>query len=311
MKLVARLVAAAALVAAASVAVPLSPAAAGTCSSASGVSVVVDFQGLGGGVETACVAGGGGTSAASLFPAAGFGLTPVQRQPGFVCRVSGKPASDPCVNTPPADAYWGLWWSDGTSGSWTYATEGVGSLQVPDGGYVGFSWNGGTRVAPGVAPAKHQVAPSPTPRPTKTPTSGPTKPSNGPASPSTPRPSDTTQASGSAGQPTKSPGGVDGEMLPESGSPSASASASPSASPSASKAKKPGTKPTASASASSPAASASASASDGALVSSDPADPAADSGGLPAWVTPVAIAALFVAAGAVAVVRRRRTNPGP
>ena len=54
-----------------------------------------------------CDAGGAGKTAAAQFAAAGFALTRVQRQPGFVCRVEGKPAEDPCVNTPPTDAYWG------------------------------------------------------------------------------------------------------------------------------------------------------------------------------------------------------------
>ena len=138
------LLAAAALAAAGWAVVPTTPASAATCSSAAGVSVVVDFHELGGGVRTACVADGGGRTAGSLFPAAGFPLTYVQRQPGFVCRVSGAPADDPCVNTPPADAYWGLWWSDGRSGSWTYASTSAGSLRVPDSGYVAFSWNGGS-----------------------------------------------------------------------------------------------------------------------------------------------------------------------
>jgi hypothetical protein len=66
----------------------------------------------------------------------------VQRQPGFVCRVSGLPEQDPCVNTPPADAYWSLWWSDGTSDSWTYAATGVDGLEIPDGGSVALVWDG-------------------------------------------------------------------------------------------------------------------------------------------------------------------------
>ena len=49
------------------------------------------------------------------------------RQPGFVCRVNGAPASDPCVNASPANAYWGLWWADGSQASWTYSSYGVGS----------------------------------------------------------------------------------------------------------------------------------------------------------------------------------------
>jgi hypothetical protein len=278
---------------------PAAPASAATCASGAGVSVVVDFHELGGGVQTACVSGGGGKSATSLFGSAGFGLSYVQRQPGFVCRVNGLPANDPCVNTPPADAYWGLFWSDGKSGSWTYATTSASGLEVPEGGYVAFSWNGSaTRSTPGVAPAAHAASPTPpssskptskpTKKPSTTPTSKPSKKpstsaSNTPAhSPSStesatasasPKPSasPSKQPSGKAGQPTKSPGGVDGEMLPES-------------------------------------APASTESTDATPTAAEPAEPA--DGGLPTWVGPVVVAVLFAAGGAVAVVRRRR-NPTP
>ncbi|GAA4691654.1 hypothetical protein [Nocardioides conyzicola] len=285
-----RLAAACLLAAAASV-VPLSGAEAATCSTGDGVSVVVDFHELGGGVQTACIADGGGKAASTLFEAGGFDLSYVQRQPGFVCQVDAKPSSS-CVNTPPADAYWGLWWSDGTSGQWTYATRGAGSQTVPDGGYVAFSWNGSSsRSAPGVSPAAHHAAPTPTSKPTTRPSvrpthhasAAPTKkpssttsaaPSESSGTPTSPSPSVTTLAPGKVGQPTKSPGGVDGEMLPES------TSTSTTPSPLTSTAADP----------------------------ADPADPA--DGGLPTWVGPVVVVGLFAAGGAVAVVRRRR-NPSP
>ena len=100
----------------------------------------------------------------------GYTFTYVQRQPGFVCRINGQPASDPCVNTPPVDAYWGLWWSDGTSGTWTYSSVAAGSLTIPDGGYVAFAWQSGARSAPGAPATAH--ASSPTSAPTSTPTTG-------------------------------------------------------------------------------------------------------------------------------------------
>ena len=40
-------------------------------------------------------------------------------------------SNDPCVNTAPANAYWGLYWSDGKSGKWNYSSTGVGGLKVP------------------------------------------------------------------------------------------------------------------------------------------------------------------------------------
>ncbi len=146
------------------------PAEAAGCSGATGVTVVVDHGALGGGVDQSCNAGGGGKSATTQFTSVGYSFTYVQRQPGFVCRINGQPASDPCVNTPPVDAYWGLWWSDGASGTWSYSSVAAGSLTIPDGGYVAFAWQGGSRSAPGVPAPAHPS--SPTSAPTSTPTGG-------------------------------------------------------------------------------------------------------------------------------------------
>ena len=145
--------------------VAVAPAAtAATCSGA-GVSVVVDFKGLGGGQQTGCVTGKGGSSAATILGAAGVELTRARNQPGFVCRVQQVPASDPCVNASPSDAYWALWWSDGSSGSWSYASLGVDQLEIPEGGSVGFAWDDQSgQVEPGTAPPKAPAAsPSPSP----------------------------------------------------------------------------------------------------------------------------------------------------
>ena len=138
-------------------------AQAATCSSAKGVSVVVDFHELGGGVQTACDAGGVGRTAYAQLKDVGHRLEHVQRTPGFVCRIDGlpSPADDPCVNTPPADAYWSLWWSDGKSGKWTYASQAASSLKVPAGGYVGMSWQGsGAKSPPGAPPSAHRTQPT-------------------------------------------------------------------------------------------------------------------------------------------------------
>ncbi len=179
-----RLVAAVLVTAAAGTAalVPSAPASAATCSSASGVSVVVDFGSLGGGVQSGCVSDGAGQSAASVFSSAGVALTRVSGMAGFVCRVQGLPSPEVegCNDTPPDDAYWGLWWSDGTSGSWVYSNYGVDGLKVPNGAYIGFAWQGsGSKRVPGLTPAPHQAA---APQPTA-PTSGPTsKPTSKPTS---------------------------------------------------------------------------------------------------------------------------------
>ena len=197
----------------------LAPAAtAATCSGSGGVSVVVDYRELGGGIVTGCAPGGGGRSAASIFESAGVALSYATRQPGFVCRVNGAPTSDPCVNTSPADAYWGLWWSEGSSASWTYSSQSVGGLTVPDGGSVAWSWQQGRTdgaVPPGVgAPVTEKSTPSPTaspspsrspsrsPSPTPVPTPSPT-PSSTPAR--TPSPSPSTQPPVPSDSPSATP----------------------------------------------------------------------------------------------------------
>ena len=169
----ARLAAAVLVIAAAGLAgaVTASPASAATCGTGSGVSLVVDFGGLGGGVQTACVANGAGKSASSLFDGAGFELSYVQNEPGFVCRIDDRPSSsvEACVNTPPDNAYWGLWWSDGTSGDWVYSNYGVGTLKVPDGAYVGWAWQTAAsprpaRRRPPTRPRRRCRPPPPRPR---------------------------------------------------------------------------------------------------------------------------------------------------
>jgi hypothetical protein len=278
---------------------PVAPASAAACPTADGVTVVVDFHDLGGGVQSACVPDG--VRASDLFPAAGFPLDYVQRPGGFVCRVDGEPVEERCVDTPPADAYWGLWWSDGKSGRWSYATTGVAGLTIPDGGYVAFSWNGSSRTAPpSTSPTAHR-----TPTPTQQPSQQPSQ------------------------QPTKQPGQHQSSSAPQPGGGSSSASGSgsdgPSVGPSAGASAKPMTKTEdakqdqqkknkgrgASATATpdaSDAPSPRASATDDVAPASSEAQDA-DDGGLPAWVAPVVVVLLFGAAGAVAVIRRRRSGP--
>jgi hypothetical protein len=256
------------------------PATAAMCSTA-GISVVVDFGALGGGIRTGCDASGN-RNAATAFENTDNHLSYASRQPGFVCRVRGIPASDPCINTAPADAYWGLYWSDGTSG-WKYASTSAGSLTVPAGGSVAFSWQNGGGDPPGIAPASpappatRAPAPAPTKQPTKQTTTQPTK-NPAAATPATPGATSSTTApigSGRASASTRA-----------SGSPS-TANPSPTTSPSPD-----------------------ASAADQAEVSVDaPAADRTDDGGL-AWWVPVGVLALLAAGGGSAWwTRRRRGSP--
>jgi hypothetical protein len=122
------------------------------------VSVVVEHHQLGGVDLHRCDPGGGGRTAARVLERQGLAVTYVQRQPGFLCRLDGVPAHDPCVNTPPDDAYWSLWWSDGSGARWRYASTGVDGLEIPDGGSLAVTWDGvagdvAPTTPPGAAPA--------------------------------------------------------------------------------------------------------------------------------------------------------------
>ena len=239
-----RLLTALLLVAAPGIALGSAPAAgAATCASSAGVSVVVDYRELGGSTVTACSADGGGKSAAAIFASVGVGITYATRQPGFVCRVNGVPTSDPCVNTSPANAYWGLWWADGSKGSWTYSSSGVGSLTVPAGGSVGWSWQqdraAGASVPPSVAPPVMKASTptsTPSPSPTATPSPGTgTGTGTGGGSAGGSGTGSGSQPSSPSPSPTKASGGAGGSGTSPSASPSSSSpttSSSPSGSPS-------------------------------------------------------------------------------
>ena len=281
-RLVARLAVAALVAAAVGVGVS-APAHASTCGTASGVSVVVDFHQLGGGVQRRCDRDDADDTAWEQLAGVHFQLTPVTRQPGFICRIDGEPADDPCVNTPPSNAYWSLWWSDGRSGKWTYSSTGAGSLKVPAGGYVGMSWQGGAAQAPpGVSPTPHAARPSssPSPRPTSSP-----HPSSAPgqapptySAPGTPKSSATPGATSNAAKNAhRKPRHLDPSKLGKAGRRSTHG-------PDRTQAAEPLDR----------------------VAPSGAYDSAASgSGGLPGWVAPVAIGVLFAGAGTIALVRRK------
>ncbi|HEX5494865.1 MAG TPA: hypothetical protein VFX70_09865 [Mycobacteriales bacterium] len=149
------------------------PAArAATCGSARGVTVVVDFASLGGGVRTGCAAGDP-SSGLDALTRAGFGYVFARRQPGFVCRIDGAPNSDrdPCEVTSPADASWSYWHAQ-PGGSWSYSTAGAGSFDPAPGRVEGWAF-GDHAQPPAPAPAPPATK-APTPRPTGHPSVSPT-----------------------------------------------------------------------------------------------------------------------------------------
>ncbi|MBB5829092.1 hypothetical protein [Micromonospora carbonacea] len=141
--------------------------AAGYCPDASGVTVVVDFNELGGGTVVRCARGEQSTGLTAL-KSAGFLVTGTLRWgEGFVCRIEGKPsaAAEKCVDTPPASAYWSYWHA-ANGGSWTYSDKGVLNRKPPAGTFEGWSFSlnrtANDAPRPGIAPKR----PSPPPPPT-------------------------------------------------------------------------------------------------------------------------------------------------
>ena len=82
----------------------------GACTDNAGVTVVVDFQDLGGGVNVRC-APDDVTSGLDALDKADISWEGTLRFLGFVCRIAGQPGADddPCVNTPPDTAFWTYW----------------------------------------------------------------------------------------------------------------------------------------------------------------------------------------------------------
>lgn len=145
----------------------------GYCTSGSGVTIVVDFRSLGGGITIRCAPVGGGANGVQALQAAGIPVAGTRRYGmAFVCRLYGKPSADPCVNTPPTNAHWD-YWKASNGGSWSYSSTGASQSAVIPGGFEGWSFSTGTRVAPRAAPRRpaHPPAHKPKPAPSHTTTS--------------------------------------------------------------------------------------------------------------------------------------------
>jgi len=155
----------------------------GTCltTDANAVTVVIDFQGLGGEALQYCVSDlAAGTTGVAALQATGVGVQGTAASGlSFVCRIDSKPGAgqaltlpngqsyvETCANTPPSTAYWSYWHAS-QGGQWAYSSQGASVRAVEFGGYEGWSFalgaSFGHAPAPRVAPAAWVTPPTPTP----------------------------------------------------------------------------------------------------------------------------------------------------
>ncbi|GAA1960032.1 hypothetical protein [Amycolatopsis minnesotensis] len=131
----------------------------GYCQDGNGITVVIDFQDLGGPVVIRC-APGGQESGLTAVQNAGIEVTGVQRWGlAFLCRIEGKPGADTeaCIDTPPPNAYWSYWHAP-NGGSWTHSEYGLTNRKPPVGTFEGWSFSkgraAGTTPPPRIAPLR-------------------------------------------------------------------------------------------------------------------------------------------------------------
>lgn len=135
----------------------------GFCKDDTGVTVVVDFQKLGGTAIVRCNPQSTRGTGLDALKGAGFQIAGVQRWgESFVCRIENRPSAtenlpvsgrgeyrEPCVDTPPAQAYWSYWHASNNC-AWDYSQWGLKNRDFTPGGFEGwsFSLNATTRSNP-------------------------------------------------------------------------------------------------------------------------------------------------------------------
>jgi hypothetical protein len=110
------------------------------CSDPTGITVVVDFHDLGGGVEVGC-APQPVSSGFEALEKAGFDAKHVESQPAALCNIENQPDRD-CRPMPPTSSYWAYWYAS-RGGAWCYATRGPGNRKPPPGTVEGWAFSQG------------------------------------------------------------------------------------------------------------------------------------------------------------------------
>jgi hypothetical protein len=137
------------------------------CTATAGATVIVDFAHWGGPLLRAC--GSTPTTGLALLNQGGWHTSGTEHDgPGFVCRIGyagfrhgtqyPTPRQDPCVNTPPANAYWTYWTAGPGQNTWSYSQLGAMTYQPPPGS-VSLWIFGGTTISGSSGSAKPAFTP--------------------------------------------------------------------------------------------------------------------------------------------------------
>ena len=199
-----------------------------SCSTTSGVIVVVDFAHWGGTIERGCAATP--TTSYDALQTAGFTTAGDEHDgPAFICRIDTKPTptQTPCVDTPPASAYWSYWHANAGQTTWSYSESGPMTYKPPPGGVTAWVF-GGTSVTGSSGGGRPSFSPTQV-RATNT-TAGGSAPTTTPStsSPATTAPSGGGPAAGPGTTTTPVAGGPPSTAGPGGGASSTVPSGAPS-----------------------------------------------------------------------------------
>ncbi|MFJ9624468.1 prenyltransferase/squalene oxidase repeat-containing protein [Streptomyces sp. NPDC101181] len=170
-------------------AVPASADPVGECTATRGAVVAVDFGPFGGGVVRGCDTTP--TSGYELLHEGGFTTEGTQHDgDGFICRIGAgsfnsgtrypTPATEDCVLTPQATAYWSYWIAAPGQETWSYSPLGAMDRKPKAGDVDAWVFGGtdvgGTTGRPDFTPDEVRAGGGGTPGPTGGPTDGPSVP---------------------------------------------------------------------------------------------------------------------------------------
>jgi hypothetical protein len=144
------------------------PRPVGDCTAASDATLVVDFGPFGGPLLRAC--GSTPTTGFALLNQGGWRTSGTEHDgPAFVCRIGyagfhhgtqyPTPAQQPCINTPPVNAYWTYWQAGPGQNTWSYSQLGAPTYR-PQPGSISLWIFGGTNLSGTSGTAVPKITPA-------------------------------------------------------------------------------------------------------------------------------------------------------